>query len=68
MKTTAPNKRLVRKSKSAVFAGVCAGLADYFGIDVVIIRLIWVFLLAPGGLPGLIPYVLLWVIMPSDET
>ncbi len=60
-------RRLVRKMDSAVFAGVCAGLADYFNIDVVIVRIIWVFLLAPGGLPGIVPYLLLWLIMPAEE-
>lgn len=60
-------KRLVRKLDGRVFAGVCAGLADYFNIDVVIVRIIWVFLLAPGGLPGIVPYLLLWLIMPADE-
>ena len=60
-------RRLVRKMDGAVFAGVCAGLADYFNIDVVIVRIIWVFLLAPGGLPGIVPYLLLWLIMPAEE-
>lgn len=60
-------KRLERNMDEAVFAGVCSGLSDYFGIDVVIIRIIWIFLLAPGGLPGFIPYLLLWIVMPTKK-
>ena len=51
-----------------MLGGVAAGLASYFGIDVTIVRLVWILLLVPGGLPGFVPYVILWVIMPSEET
>jgi phage shock protein PspC (stress-responsive transcriptional regulator) len=47
-------------------AGVCSGVANSLGIDPVIVRIVWVFLLLPGGLPGLLPYLLLWVIMPLE--
>jgi phage shock protein C len=47
-------------------AGVCAGIANYFNIDVTIVRIIWVLLLLPGGLPGFVPYIILWVLMPSE--
>lgn len=67
MSKATPIKRLERNTEEAVFLGVCAGLADYFGLDVVVIRLIWVFLLVPGGLPGFIPYLLLWLIMPPKR-
>ena len=43
------------------------GMANYFGIDVTLIRLIWVLLMIPGGLPGVIPYLLCWLIIPSEE-
>ena len=52
-------KRLYRSKTDRKIAGVCAGLAEYFGIDPVIVRVIAVLLLLPGGLPGLIPYVIL---------
>lgn len=58
-------KRLYRSKTDRKIAGVCAGLAEYFGIDPVIVRVIAVLLLLPGGLPGLIPYVILWIIVPS---
>jgi len=61
-------KKLYRSSTNKKIAGVCGGLAEYFGIDATIIRVIFVILLLPGGLPGLIPYLILWVVMPLDST
>lgn len=43
------------------------GMANYFGIDVVLIRLIWVFLFLPGGVPGLIPYIICWIVIPVED-
>ena len=59
-------KRLYRSRKDRMIAGVCGGLAEYFKIDPVTVRLIAVLLLIPGGLPGFIPYVVMWVIVPED--
>lgn len=58
-------KRLYRSTTDRKIAGVCGGIAEYFNIDPVIIRVIAVLLLLPGGLPGFIPYVILWVIVPE---
>ena len=60
-------KRLVRPKKGKVIAGVCAAFANYFEIDVSLIRVVWVLLLIPGGLPGLLPYVVAWIIIPSEN-
>jgi len=48
-------------------AGVCAGFAEYFDMDVTLVRLIWValFLLPPS--PGLIIYIVAWIILPRDD-
>ena len=59
-------KKLYRSSKDKKVAGVCAGLAEYFNIDPTIVRVVFVLLLLPGGLPGILPYVLLWVIVPVE--
>lgn len=59
-------KRLYRSKKDRMIAGVCGGLAEYFGVDPVIIRIIAFILLLPGGLPGLLPYVVLWIVVPED--
>ena len=58
------SKRLYRSRTDSKIAGVCGGLAEYFGIDPTIVRVIFVVLLLPGGLPGLIPYLLLWIVVP----
>lgn len=59
-------KRLYRSKKDRMIAGVCGGLAEYFNIDPVIMRIIAVILLLPGGLPGLLPYLILWAIVPEN--
>jgi phage shock protein PspC (stress-responsive transcriptional regulator) len=45
-------------------AGVCGGLAEWTGISVFWFRLAFALLLIPGGLPGLLPYLILWIIIP----
>lgn len=47
-------------------AGVCGGLAEYFGIDPAIVRIIAFVLLLPGGAPGLLPYIILWIAVPEN--
>ena len=57
-------KKLYRSEDDRLFAGVCGGFGEYFAIDPVIIRLIWIFAtLATGGSCILI-YLLCWVIIP----
>lgn len=60
-------KKLYRSTDQRIIAGVCGGLAEYFDIDVTIVRLIAVALLLPGGLPGLLPYIIMWIVVPSKE-
>jgi phage shock protein PspC (stress-responsive transcriptional regulator) len=60
-------KSFVRPKQGRVIAGVAAGIADYLDTDVTIVRLIWVFLLLPGGLPGLLPYLICWLVMPERD-
>ena len=60
-------KRLYRDENDKILGGVCAGLANYFGIDVVIVRIIFVVLAISFGF-GLIPYIILWVAVPSSAT
>ncbi len=57
-------KKLYRSMTDKKIAGVCGGLAEYFKIDATIIRVVFVILLLPGGLPGFIPYVILWLVVP----
>ena len=60
-------KKLYRSSDKRMIAGVCGGIAEYFDIDVTIVRLIAVLLLLPGGLPGFLPYIIMWIVVPSKE-
>lgn len=59
-------RRLYRSNEDRMVAGVCGGLAEYFKIDPVIIRIIAVILLLPGGFPGLLPYIIMWIIVPPN--
>ena len=59
-------KRLYRSRKDRKIAGVCGGLAEYFNIDPVIVRVIAVLLLLPGGAPGLLAYIILWIVVPEN--
>ncbi len=57
-------KRLYRSEKNKVLGGVCGGLGEYFGIDPVIIRILWVvFCLMYGA--GIIAYIIAWAIIPT---
>lgn len=59
-------KRLYRSTKDRRIAGVCGGIGEYFDIDPVIVRIIALILLLPGGLPGFVPYVMLWILVPNN--
>lgn len=56
-------KRLYRSRKDRVIGGVCGGLAEYFGVDPLVIRLAFLLLLFFGG--GLILYIIFWIIVPQ---
>jgi phage shock protein PspC (stress-responsive transcriptional regulator) len=62
-----PVKRLFRDTDNGMIAGVSSGLAAYFGIDAVIIRLLFV-LLTFGGGTGILLYVIFWLITPEATT
>lgn len=59
-------KRLTRSTTDHMIAGVCGGLADYFGIDATIVRLAFVlFEVLTAGAGGILAYIVLWIIMPE---
>jgi phage shock protein PspC (stress-responsive transcriptional regulator) len=58
------SKRLYRSRKDRKIAGVCGGLGEYFSVDPVIFRIIWVILLLGAG-SGLLAYVIFWLIVPE---
>jgi phage shock protein C len=57
-------KRLYRSGKDKVIAGVCGGIAEYFDVDPVLIRLAAVGLLFAGI--GIIVYIVAWIIVPKN--
>ena len=58
-------KRLYRSRKSRILAGVCGGLGDYFNIDPVIVRLLFVLFTVLGG-AGILVYIIAWIIVPEE--
>jgi len=64
--TATGNRRLFRNENDKVLGGVCGGLANYFNIDVVIVRIIFVILLFSGV--GFLTYIIMWIAVPSSAT
>ena len=59
-------KRLYRSASDTVIGGVAGGLADYFNIDVVLARVIFVLLALFGG-GGVLIYIVMWIIVPEQN-
>lgn len=57
--------RLTRSKSNAIIGGVCAGLANYFGWDATLMRVVWILLFLFAG-TGLLLYIILWIIMPAN--
>lgn len=61
-------KKLYRDPNNKVFAGICGGLGDYFKMDPVLIRVIWIIVvLATGVFPGVIVYIIGIFIIPEGR-
>lgn len=58
-------KKVYRSKTDKMIGGVCGGLGSYFKVDVVLIRLLWVFSFFAGGI-GLFAYILAWIIIPEE--
>ena len=62
-----PNGALVRSRRHAMIAGVCGGIADWLGWDPTLVRILYVVVsLASVAFPGLLVYVILWLVMPKS--
>ena len=57
-------KRLYR-SNNGMIAGVCAGIADYFGWDPTLLRFVYVLATIFTAFAGIIIYIILWIVMPE---
>jgi phage shock protein C len=60
------NHRLYRSVEHRVIGGVAGGLAEYFDIDPVIVRLVFVIVALAGG-GGLLVYLILWIVLPENN-
>jgi len=59
------DKKLTR-SHNQVIAGVCAGIAEYFGWDVSLVRILYLIIsIISAAFPGIIVYIILWIVMPE---
>ena len=64
--TTQPRPVLRRSRRNRVLAGVCGGLGEFFGISAFWFRLGMFIAFIPGGVPGILIYALLWIMVPSE--
>lgn len=60
-------KKKLTRSNNKMIAGVCGGLANYFGIDPTIVRILYVLMVLFAGF-GILLYAILWIVMPKSET
>lgn len=58
-------RKLYRSITDRKIAGVCGGLAEYFGVDPTVVRLIWVFFCLLGG-SGVLAYFIAFLLMPEE--
>ena len=59
-------RNVLRRSRNnRIIAGVCGGLGEFFGISPIWFRLGFLIALIPGGVPGLLIYLLCWIIIPN---
>ena len=65
MGTVAQTRRLYRSRTDRTLAAVCGGLAQYFNTDATLIRALFVVLALLGG-PGLVIYLLMWILVPEE--
>ena len=58
-------KKLYRSVTDKMLAGICGGLAEYFAVDPVIVRLVFVLAVVFGAGSGILAYIILWIIVPQ---
>ena len=61
-----PQRRLTRSMTDKMIAGVCGGIANYFNVDPTLVRIVFVVLALGGVLPGLLAYLIGWVVIPAE--
>jgi len=62
------SKKLYRSIDNAMIGGVMAGIAEYFNIDVTLVRVLYIFItIFSAGFPALLVYLICWAIIPSKK-
>ncbi len=65
---TTPQRPLRRSRNNRIIAGVIGGLADYFGLDPTLSRVIYVLVsIFSVAFPGILIYILLWILIPPED-
>jgi len=63
-----PTNRLERSRNHRIIAGVCGGFAEWLGWNVTLVRLLYcVISVLSAAFPGLLAYIILWIIMPEAD-
>ena len=65
MRTSAMGKKLYKSNQNKMLDGVCGGIAEYFGIDPTVVRLIWALFSLMGGC-GILAYIIAAIIIPRN--
>jgi len=61
-------KKLLR-SNNRVIAGVCAGIAEWLGWDITLVRILYLVIsILSAAFPGILVYIILWIVMPKQTT
>jgi phage shock protein C len=68
MSAPSPHPRALRRSRTdRMIAGVCAGLAHHFGLDVTLVRVLYVVVsILSAAFPGILVYIVLWLVIPEE--
>ena len=60
------NRKPLRRSRdNRILLGICGGLGEFFGINPIWFRLAFIIAAIPGGVPGLLVYLIMWLIIPK---
>jgi phage shock protein C len=63
--SVASRRKLMRSRTDHKIAGVCAGFAEYFDLDVTVVRVVWLIVAFFGG-GGVLAYIIAWIVMPEE--
>lgn len=63
---TMSDKKMLRR-QNGILAGVCGGLGEFFGISPFWFRLAVILMMLPGGVPGILIYLIAWIVIPKQR-